>query len=189
MSLPCTLPYVCECPLGLSLVSYRTWLSFPSDLLHVGLPFILPYVSEFPHCHTVREWVSPVTYCTWVFPLSLCTLVNFHSILQCVSFPSVLLHVCKFPYWSTCVNFSVLLYVSFPIVLLHVMCDSPVSYRTWVSFPSDFGVAMINPSQFDRWRTGRLSSARYRGGVSAFSPVNMKDTFAVVPNKIKYAIC
>lgn len=111
VSLPCTLPYVCECPLGLSLVSYRTWLSFPSDLLHVSLPFILPYVSEFPHCHTVREWVSPVTYCTWVFPLSLCTLVNFHSILQCVS---VLLHVCKFPYWSTLREFQCLTVSEFP---------------------------------------------------------------------------
>lgn len=117
MSLPCTLPYVCECPLGLSLVSYRTWLSFPSDLLHVSLPFILPYVSEIPHCHTVREWVSPVTYCTWVFPLSLCTLVNFHSILQCVSFPSVLLHVCKFPYWSTLREFQCLTVREFPYCL------------------------------------------------------------------------
>lgn len=114
VSLPCTLPYVCECPLGLSLVSYRTWLSFPSDLLHASLPFILPYVSEFPHCYTVREWVSPVTYCTWVFPLSLCTLVNFHSILQCVSFPSVLLHVCKFPYWSTLREFQCLTVREFP---------------------------------------------------------------------------
>lgn len=57
-----------------------------------------------------------------------------------------------------------------------------------MSFPSDFGVAMMNPSQLERWSTGRLSSARYRGGVSAFSPVNIKDTFAVVPRKIKYAI-
>lgn len=64
-----------------------------------------------------------------------------------------------------------------------------MSYRTWVSFPSDFGVAMMNPSQLERWRTGRFSSARYRGGVSAFSPVNIKDTFAVVPKRIKYAIC
>lgn len=53
-----------------------------------------------------------------------------------------------------------------------------------MSFPSDFGVAMMNPSQLERWSTGRLSSARYRGGVSAFSPVNIKDTFAVVPKKI-----
>lgn len=43
---------------------------------------------------------------------------------------------------------------------------------------------MMNPSQLERWSTGRLSSARYRGGVSAFSPVNIKDTFAVVPKKI-----
>lgn len=57
-----------------------------------------------------------------------------------------------------------------------------------MSFPSDFGVAMMNPSQFDLWSTGRFSSARYRGVVSAFSPVNMKDTFAVVPTKIKHTI-
>lgn len=95
---PCVLPYVIE---------FSQWLTTREFTLYLT-------VCEFPHCHTVREWVSPVTYCTWVFPLSLCTLVNFHSILQCVSFPSVLLHVCKFPYWSTLREFQCLTVREFP---------------------------------------------------------------------------
>lgn len=56
------------------------------------------------------------------------TLVRFPSDLLFVSFPNVLLYDSLFPQGPTVREF--------PQCLTARECDSPVSYRTWVSLPS-----------------------------------------------------